>query len=268
MKKIVVISDLHCGHRAGLTPPAYQYVETGAGRRSSYAILQKSLWNWFANEAKSLGEIDLLVINGDAIDGKGTKNGGRELITVDRDEQIEMATECIKQFNSKKIIIVEGTPYHTGTDESWEALLAQSLGCALSDTKEKAAEYGAHIWFDADGVIFDCRHKVSSSVIPHGRFTAPQRAGLWNVLWAEKGIQPNAQVIIRSHVHYFTAAYTSQKLVITTPALQTHSNYGSRECDGTNDIGFISFIVEDGIPKMKTHLYEVKNTLRAKVVKL
>ena len=268
MKRIAIISDLHCGHRGGLTPPSYQYIETGAGRRSAYAVLQKSLWDWFEEKAKSLGKIDCLVINGDAIDGKGARSGGRELITADRDEQIEMAEMCAMAFDAKRYIVVEGTPYHTGNEESWEAMLAQSLGCNMEDKGKEAAEFGAHVWIDVDGVIFDFRHKVGSSSIPHGRLTAPQRAALWNVLYAEKGIQPNANIIVRSHVHYFTAAFTTSKTVITTPALQTHSNYGSRECDGTNDIGFISFDIEDGKANMNTHLYEGKDILKAKVLKI
>lgn len=269
MKRLVVISDLHCGHRAGLTPPAYQYAEDGAGKRGGFAVLQRSLWKWYIEEISKLGTVDCLVVNGDAIDGKGTMSGGRELITCDRDEQIEMASDCIAPFKAKKIVVIEGTPYHTGKEESWESILALNLGCQMRDDAEKgASEFGAHVWVDVDGTVFDFRHKIGSLSIPHGRLTAPQRASLWNTIQAEKGIQPNAKVLVRSHVHYFTAAYDSRRLVVTTPALQTHSNFGSREIDGTNDIGFLSFTIDKGVYSMHTHLYEVNDILRAKVLKV
>lgn len=271
MKRLVVLSDLHCGHRAGLTPPAYQYSEDGAGRRAGFAKLQRSLWDWYADEVSKLGPVDCLVINGDAIDGKGLKSGGRELITADRDEQIEMAEICARLIKPNRFVIVEGTPYHTGQEESWESVLALNLGCQMDDDPNDhndASEFGAHIWIDIDGIVFDFRHKVGSSSIPHGRFTAPQRAGLWNILWAEKAIQPNAKFIVRSHVHYFSAAFTSFKTVITTPALQTHSNFGSREVDGTNDIGFLHFDIDNGVANMHTHLYEATDILKAKVLKI
>lgn len=268
-KRMVIISDLHCGHRAGLTPPGYQYPESGSGRRGGFAITQRKLWDWYIKEAGQLGKVDCLVINGDAIDGKGTMSGGRELITGDRDEQIDMAVQCAEVFKARKVYVVEGTPYHTGKEESWEHLLAVQLDCNMEDdAKQGPAQFGAHIWVDMDGVVFDFRHKVGSSTIPHGRYTAPQRAALWNSLWAERGYQPNAKIIVRSHVHYFTAGFDSQKMVITTPALQTHSNFGSREIDGTNDIGFLSFTVDKGAPVLHTHFCDLRDIARAKVLKV
>jgi hypothetical protein len=259
LKRVVVISDLHCGHRAGLTPPSYWYSEGGGNTRDNFAKIQRSLWTWFAREVANIGKVDCLVVNGDAVDGKAERSGGAELITADRDEQTDMAAECINLFKAAKVVIIEGTPYHTGKEESWEAVLAE---------KVDAEHFGEHEWIDVDGVIFDFRHKIGSSQIPHGRFTAPARAALWNALWAERGRQPKANVIVRSHVHYFTSGADSQRRVITTPALQIHSKFGSREIDGTNDIGFIGFTVDKGACSMDTHLCDMRNILVAKAVKI
>lgn len=259
MKRIAVISDLHCGHRAGLTPPGYWYTEGSSTTRDNFAKIQRALWKWYAEEVAKCQPVDLLVVNGDAIDGKAERSGGTELITADRDEQIEMAEEAIKLWNAKQVIIIEGTPYHTGKEESWEAVLAEKIG---------AYHFGAHEWVDVDGVIFDFRHKIGSSSIPNGRFTASQRASLWNALWAERGIQPKAKILIRSHVHYFTAGQDSQRLSITTPALQTHSKFGSREIDGTNDIGFLTFDVDKGQYSWYTHMCDMVNIAKAKVLKV
>jgi hypothetical protein len=257
MKRVAIISDLHCGHRAGLTHPSYWYTEGSSTTRDNFAKIQRGLWQWYAKAVSELQPVDLLVVNGDAIDGKAEKSGGSELITADRDEQVEIACEAIKLWNAKKIIIIEGTPYHTGKEESWESVLADKLG---------AMHWRAHEWVDVEGTIFDFRHKIGSSSIPHGRFTPSQRASLWNALWAERGIQPKANIIVRSHVHYFTAGQDSQRLSITTPALQTHSKFGSRECDGTNDIGFITFDIDKGKYSMYTHFCNMINIGKAKVL--
>ena len=259
MKRLGIISDLHCGHRAGLTPPSYQYQDGSSVTRDNFARIQRLLWSWYVKEVKALEPVDLLVVNGDALDGKAERSGGSELISSDREEQIDMAEAAIKVWNAKQIIIIEGTPYHTGKEESWESLLADRVG---------AMHFGAHEWVKVEDVIFDFRHKVGSSSIPHGRFTAPQRAAMWNALWAERGVQPKAKVLVRSHVHFYTMGEDSQRMVITTPALQTHSKFGSREIDGTNDIGFLHFDVDKDSYTAYTHFLDMKTVAPAKVIQV
>lgn len=253
MKTVAVISDLHCGHRAGLTSPEYWYQENDiSATRNNFARIQRAMWQWYEKTVLAIGPVDVLICNGDALDGKGEKSGGNELITTDRDEQISIAKQAIELWQAKKIFIIEGTPYHTGKEESWESVLADLVG----------ARFAAHEWIDVDGVIFDCRHKIGSSVIPHGRHTAPARDMLWNRLWAERGTHPNADVLIRSHVHYHTVTGDAYKTAITTPCLQSHSKFGSRECSGTNDLGLITFAVDKGSYSMRYYNCDIDLTVK------
>jgi hypothetical protein len=115
MKKVVLISDLHCGHRAGLTPPSKQYrIGTGDTERDNFALLQSGIWDFMIGEIKELGKVDVLICNGDAIDGKGERSGGTELLEADRTKQADMAAECLSMFKAKKIFMTYGTPYHVG----------------------------------------------------------------------------------------------------------------------------------------------------------
>lgn len=249
MKRVVVISDLHCGHRAGLTPPDRQYRDGDDEDLHKYGEVQSKMWKWYCDTILSLGKIDTLVLNGDAVDGKSDKSGGSELITSDRRIQVAMAAEAIAVVNAKKVYIIKGTAYHTGTDEDWEEVLADMVG---------AAHVGFHEWIDADGVMFDFKHKIGSSSIPHGRFTAPARSALWNDLWAERKMQPLAHIVVRSHVHYHVFLGGPGKLVLTTPALQAWTKYGSREVEGVNDIGLASFDCEKGEYSWQAHLLDMQ----------
>ena len=103
MKRFVVISDLHCGHRVGITPEQYQH-----GKK--FIDAQKEMWGIYKETIKKLQPIDLLGVNGDAIDGHGKRSGGSELIITDIDEQCDMAIEVIKEANPKDIICTFGTP--------------------------------------------------------------------------------------------------------------------------------------------------------------
>jgi len=232
MKRLLVISDLHCGHRAGLTPPEWQYSD------GKFAEIQKAMWTWYAEMIDGMKPIDVLVVNGDAVDGRGEASGGTELLSSDRKEQCEMARVCIDRVGAEKIYMVYGTAYHTGKEEDWEAVLSEMVA---------AAGIHSHLWLKIEDVTFDFKHKVSGSVIPHGRHTGPARDKLWNLLWAEKDLQPKADVLVRSHVHYFTQSADSFSEIFTTPALQgPGSKYGARLMSGIIDIGALAFDCENG----------------------
>jgi hypothetical protein len=235
-KIVLVIADLHCGHRTGLTPPEW-WMNRGINKfYDKIHDFEKTLWEWFKGEVDKLKPFDAVIVNGDAIDGKGERSGGTEQITTDRNQQVQMAKTILEQIDAKKIFIINGTPYHVGKEDDFEAILAE----------EVKATYSNHEFIECEKVIFDVRHKISSSTVPYGRWTAPQKAALWNKLNAGRGIQPEADVILRSHVHYYTFSEDRHKTVITTPALQGWSKYGSRECEGTNDIGLLVFDCKDG----------------------
>ena len=101
MKRILVLADLHCGHFCGLTPTPYQVRPAGTGlarkKREKYAAIEKEAWSWYIKAIKRCGPFDIVVCNGDAIDGKGTRSGGTELLAVAQDEQCRMASACLKQ---------------------------------------------------------------------------------------------------------------------------------------------------------------------------
>jgi len=255
MFRIVCISDLHCGHRTGLTPPSYQRLTK---RLSNYTDnlgitydkshiwdkfyrIENECYSWYENKVKKHYAPDLLVINGDAIDGSSERSGGVELITSDRNEQIEMAIECIEIWGAQNIVMVRGTPYHVGDKESWEDIIDREINCKI----------GEHEWVERDGIVFDFKHYVGSSSVPYGRKTAVNRDQICNLIWAEAELQPLADWIIRSHVHYSEGGYkqigAKEIWAITTPALQgMGTRYGARLCSGLIDFGFVGWDIDDG----------------------
>jgi len=242
-KRVLVISDLHCGHLVGLTPPGWQLKSNSESKHiAKYGKIQNVLWNKYRKMVQSLKPIDILIVNGDAIDGKGKKSGSTEQITSDRNEQANMAVRCIQEVAAPKIYLTYGTGYHTGDDEDFEDGIVKSVK-KMGTTKECCIK--DHPTINVNGLIFDCKHHVGGSQIPHGRFTAAARERLWNVMWAEKKQRPKADVIIRSHVHYFAAAVMSNFLAMTTPSLQgLGTKYGARRVSGTVDFGVVHFDVK------------------------
>jgi len=246
MKRVLVLSDLHCGHIAGLTPHLWndQPPRNASAERKLLYETRHKLFDIYQKEIEKRKPFDVLICNGDAIDGRGERSGGTELLTSDRQEQCDMAAHCLRVPKAKQIYMTYGTPYHTGQIEDWERSILSEI--PNGQYKPSKTEIMSHLYLDVDGVVFDCKHKVGSSGIPHGRHTAVAKEDIWNLLWHEKTGLPRGDIFIRSHVHYCQYSGDATKLRMTTPALQSlGSKYGSRQCSGTVDWGFVVFEIDN-----------------------
>lgn len=233
MKNVLVISDLHCGSVVGITPPEYQ---TGEHRKDQIALWLTAI-GMVERFKEKFGPVDVLIVNGDCLEGKCSRWGATDVITTRIKTQIKMAAEFINEIGAENIVMTRGTPYHVGAEEDWEDYLASDVSAEIKD----------HAFVEIEGVNFSIKHKVGASSIPHGRHTSVARSRLWDVLWAEKDQQPKSDVILRSHVHYFAFCGGDNWLGLTTPALQgLGSKYGARMCEGTVDFGMVYFICEKG----------------------
>lgn len=248
-KRVVALADMHCGHRAGLTPPDFQDSTTaGPKKRRRYAQFQQQVWKFYAKTLAELQPIDDLFVVGDAVDGKGERSGGTEQLTLARTEQVEQAVACINEAKAKQVYMIYGTAYHTGLDDDWEDLIAERVG----------AEISGHESIEVYKTVFDLKHFVGGSGVPHTRDTAINREELWNMVWAYDGVQPRADILIRAHVHYFRYGGDGRRLRMTLPALQGYgSKYGIRKCSGTISIGLVHFdVYENGEYFWQPHLLD------------
>lgn len=230
--RVVITSDRHHGSIVGLTPPGFDVTQEPAlESQVPKWRMRRAVWDWFDAQVKQLGQVDVLLDNGDAIDGKGQRSGGTEQLFLDRGDQTEMAVYAINEhFRGATKFMSFGTSYHVGTEEDWEQGVAQGV----------KAEIHSEDTLDIRGVKLNYKHHISGSSIPHGRFTALARDKLWNTLWSIRGEYPVADVVIRSHVHYFGFCGVAEWMAFTTPSLQGYgSKFGARRMSGTVDVGFI-----------------------------
>lgn len=247
MAKIIMLSDMHCGHAFGLTSPAHQY-------KPGFKKHQRKLSDWVKKQV-DLIEPDITFFLGDAVDGRGERNGGREQIQTLMEEQAEVATGVFRWLglDQTKMIMARGTPYHTDTEGIyWEDHIAKDIGASIED----------HPMVDVEGVRFSLKHKIGSSGIPHGRATALLKDALWDALWAQEQYENRrkADVLLRGHVHYHQFAGNRAQLAMTLPCLQFGSDFGSRQCQGTIDYGLVSFNVNEGVYSWQSHLLSFKGS--------
>ncbi len=229
-KRVLALGDFHSGHEVGLTPTKW---DPGARNTPKRFKMRQSIWKWFQVETKSL-KPDIMIVNGDCIDGKGQASKASELIYTDRLSQVGMAVDIIKGIPGKpKIYMSYGTAYHTGKGEDWEDIVADKVG---------AVTIGGEDEISVLGTIINYKHHLGRSGIPHGRTSAVLRDALWNQLWAARGEYERADILIRSHVHYHGFAGDTDLLALTLPALQGYgTKFGTRRVTGTVDVGFVVF---------------------------
>lgn len=244
--RVVVISDAHCDHVSGLTPPKWWNYRP---QTVKFAEQMEESWKWYTTMMKGL-KPDVLFVMGDMVDGKGKRSGGTELITGQWREQIKMGTEVITTAGAKRIVMVYGTPYHVGDDgDDYEDLILDKL-----TDKGYDVTLGGHEFPMVNGIQFDLKHKIGTSGIPHGRSTAIKKSRLWNILWNEREQQPSASILLRGHAHYFDYTGSHEWLGIICPALQGWgSKFGVRQCEGVVDTGLLWF----DVPKRATELQDV-----------
>ena len=253
-KRLLVISDLHCGHIVGLTPPEYR----DGIENPDIEALRERLWGFYVSSLDRWKPFDVVLLNGDCIDGKGDKSGGTELVTSDRFKQADMACDCVLETGCKTVWAKRGTPYHTGVSEDFENAVIDKL-------KNKGID--AHIdddsLYEVNGRIINMRHFVSGSSIPHGRDTAMLREGIWNLQWMLEG-QEKADIFIRSHLHYSRYIYDGNRHFIITPALQGLGSKGSRKWSGVVHFG-ITIIDISASGEIKVNFEILRGLAKSKI---
>jgi hypothetical protein len=229
---VVVKSDIHCG--------SAQAVSSTPKNNTQKALLRR----WKETKEFIGRRPDLMVINGDAPDGQDKK--GMSIEDTDVPRQIEDAFNLIMMYEPKRVVIVEGSAYHTGDTVQQEKFLAGYIAKAGVQC-EFTTKFRARIngWFK-----FQARHKIGRSDVPYGQHTAPSRSMAHQVINAALEARVSKKPIswphlsVFSHVHYWSFAETAKGAVVTTPCWKSIGDrYGDTQCDGHIDIGTFWFEV-------------------------
>lgn len=166
---------------------------------------------------------------------------------------------------SSKTYVSEGflshnTAYHASSQaEDFEYTIAQKLGAVIE----------GRLYLNIEGVVFDIRHKIGTSTIPHGRATALLKEIMWDLIEQANEVGPKVKVIVRSHAHYHIWIETADQIAFITPGLQLkRGRFGSRECSGEIHWGAIRLTVDKGAVVCKEKDILKLNANRPKVLKV
>ena len=108
-KTLLVLSDIHVGSRQAVSPPVFEITDGSEYRANRVG---KALFEAWSKTAKLWKNPDILVINGEPIDGQGVKSHGVEQWTTNYLDQIDASVALVKMFGAKKIFVTQGSNYH------------------------------------------------------------------------------------------------------------------------------------------------------------
>lgn len=232
MKKCVIVSDLHCGSIFGLLPGAFLNGEDKVVLQNPGQEYLWRCWEDFCHKS-AMFQPDVVVVNGDLIDGQQRAQQGTELSLPLLGDQKEAALGCLRLLKSRcpnaKIFVVQGTEYHDSRAGEAVEDIAQILGAEKYygvGTGRYAREV---LWLDVEGVVICFAHHIS---VASGfyRLTPIDREMQWSAMSGKdstKGV-PKCDLDVRSHCHYFGEGGHASKQGFTTPCWELQTRFMRR----------------------------------------
>jgi hypothetical protein len=205
-RNLVVVSDLHCGCRLGLTPPSTDAIPLDDGGFYQPSGFQRTVAEWwrefFEEFVPSIVKREkwALCVNGDAIEG--VHHNSVTQISHNLADQAAIARMCLEPYVAKAkggYYHIRGTEAHVGSSCQEEERLARDLGAIPNDEGQRARY---DLWVNVgDSIPTHILHHIGVTGSQAYEATAVQKelveeyaeAGRWNL------IEP--RMIVRSHRH-------------------------------------------------------------------
>jgi hypothetical protein len=292
-KTLGIISDLHVGSKLGL------YSGLGPIKISPD---QTKLHEHWLDCIDKIGRVNLLLLNGDAMDGSNPKQNAYQLWSGDFNEQITDCERLLKEWKYDKLLITKGSGYHVQREStSFEETLGIQMGSlrysqmfdeafnSYGDKKgtvvlKDSGSYdgvsynGRHVnhyvFFDIHNKLFNATHHVGFSKWQAYRVGAISRE-LSDLQGFARGkyydFNRNLDVIIRSHCHYFVHVEDAYGHGLTSPAFKFPDQHLYRSGLGGTypDIGAVSIRVEtNGTLEVKKYLLSKSKMPQPQVIKI
>lgn len=229
--RVVAIGDLHVGSLVGLCFPDETSTQD-PGRPTRDALYAR----WQEATSGAWKKPDVLIVNGDTIDGKARKSGGIGTWTVDTMEQADQAAELIKMWQAERIFVVRGSPYHVEDGnvqvEEYVARQANAEPYPNQDHAKRKTRNrsGWHWYINLAGITFHVAHKVGVSRVFHYRCYSEDTEVL-----TESGWKP--QISVQEGEKIAVYSPTTEKLFFEQPKNRFDYDHTGEMIEFTNKTG-------------------------------
>ena len=259
-KSVVIFSDIHVGSKVAVCSESPKIIDGENYTPNKAQKALKKAWDLAISEISQ--KPDLLVINGEPIDGANPKSMGAGVWSTNLVDQIRDFKTLTKQIpTSKKLIFVRGSGYHVnvGGATNLEEIVAEEMKA------DRYRAYGGSGFTDYEcnvemnGKLFNFTHHIGFAQWEAYRTTALARE-LVKLHFENRRRGTHTDIAVRSHVHYYVEVRFKNTLGFTSPAWKFPDGFMYRRGIPTlPDVGCMEVIIEsNGEIIVKPHIIEVE----------
>lgn len=225
IRKVLVISDTHCGSKLGLCPPNATSVEGDPISQSAENAWVWERWcefqtQWLPDIIK--GDPYALVLNGDLIEG--VHHGGSQVLSNQPADHFLIASLALEPVAAKaaKVFVILGTETHTGAHS--EHQMAYMLGAEPNGKR--------HAWPELNLQVHGCSckfvHHMPTSAVDWTRGGGLSRQRAAAQLEAARHGETVPKVVVGGHRHIFDCLTDQWGMSIACPPWQVKTRYAEK----------------------------------------
>jgi predicted phosphodiesterase len=169
---------------------------------------------------------DILIINGDLVDGEQRRSLGKEALSTMVTAQQKAAVSLLAPLarTAKEVYVIHGSAYHDGAQGEFVEPIAEQLGAVGEHEGWHARPF---LDLDVDGVLINVQHGIGTASGFY-QSTPLDKEAMWSVVSGVDHDRPKADLIIRAHIHRFVHLEFPRRHVVVLPAWQLQTAYMRR----------------------------------------
>jgi|WetSurMetagenome_2_1015567.scaffolds.fasta_scaffold05392_13 hypothetical protein len=255
MKKVLLaLGDIHVGNEGAIMTEEVntEDVRSGKNRRHFANEIQKKILAKWYEMCDECARPDILLLNGDLVDGRNFKDSGLGCWTTDSLLQAKVLADLVKMIKPRQIIGTSGSPYHSDRNPNVDKIATEMCGGTFKGGF-------ASIKFNDKRVY--AQHKISVSKSSWQYRSTPLGRALVLAALQESEFG-HYDIVLKSHAHYYTYVGFSNSMGMILPCWKAYDPFGDTNIEFSNPaLGYVRFDF-DGSDFSFTHNifhFKVKN---------
>lgn len=246
----LAVSDLHVGHKLGLMPPLVEMYDANSHHRMKVRAseVQRKIYEEWRFMVRENQGVDYLLGNGDLCEGQNRFEGGYGCWSTEAETQVTTCINLLEQIRAKRVLITQGSGYHTGHNPSLDAYVANKMGAVFEN--EAVLKVG--------GIQFWCKHEVPISAKLENRPNTLGGSFRDAEIYREE--YGDIDVILRGHAHYFLEVRQPGVHGVVLPGWKGKDAFQQKQKNGyAPHLGWVRFDVTGREYDMEVHTFTLKN---------
>ena len=234
MKTLLALGDLHIGNEGAIMPEEVNTEECSPGRNRRHFPneIQRILLKKWYEMVDECPRPDILLLNGDLVDGKNYKESGMGCWTTDAALQAKTLAVLVKMLKPRQIIATSGSPYHSDRNPNLDKIAVEACGGTFK---------GGYASIEINSHRVYAQHKVSVSKSSWQYRSTPLGRALVLAALQESEFG-HYDVVLKSHAHYYAYVGFSNSLGMILPCWKAYDAFGDTNIEFANPaLGYVTF---------------------------